>query len=115
MTLIFHKYLSQSKGCIVNISGFNGNRPSAGTIGYCMTKAGIEMLTKSSALELAPLGIRVNAVSPATLDTNLYRYTGMTENEYQMFKKRAATNIPLQRIGQVEEIAKAIVFLTSEQ
>lgn len=95
MTLIFHKYLSQSKGCIVNVSCFNGSRPNAGTIGYCMTKAGLEMLTKSSALELAPLGIRVNAVSPATLDTNLYRYTGMTENECMLFKKRAAANIPL--------------------
>jgi NAD(P)-dependent dehydrogenase (short-subunit alcohol dehydrogenase family) len=95
MTLIFHKYLSLSKGCIVNVSCMNGSRPSAGTIGYCMTKAGLEMLTKSSALELAPLGIRVNAVSPATLDTNLYRYTGMTESEYQLFKKRAASNIPL--------------------
>eukprot|EP00347_Sterkiella_histriomuscorum_P006737 403351625 len=115
MTLIFHKYLSLSKGCIINISCSIGSRPNAGTIGYCMTKAGLEMLTKSSALELAPLGIRVNAVSPATLDTNLYRYTGMSESEYQLFKKRSASNIPLQRIGQVEEVAKAVIFLSSEQ
>ena len=47
-----------------------------------MTKAGVEMLTKTSALELAPMGIRVNAVSPTTIDTNLYRYTGMSELEY---------------------------------
>lgn len=114
MTLIFHKYLEMSKGCIVNVSCTQGSRPNAGTIGYCMTKAGLEMLTKSSALELGPLGIRVNAVSPATLDTNLYRYTGMTEVEYQQFKKRAAANVPLQRIGTVEEVAKAIIFLTSE-
>jgi NAD(P)-dependent dehydrogenase (short-subunit alcohol dehydrogenase family) len=79
-----------------------------------MTKAGLEMLTKCSALELAPLGIRVNAVSPTVIDTNLYRYTGMSEQEYINFKKRAANNIPLARIGNVEEIAKAIVFLTSE-
>ena len=114
MTLIFHKYLEMSKGCIVNVSCTQGSRPNAGTIGYCMTKAGLEMLTKSSALELAPMGIRVNAVSPTTIDTNLYRYTGMTEQEYQQFKKRAANNIPLQRIGSVEEVAKAIIFLTSE-
>jgi NAD(P)-dependent dehydrogenase (short-subunit alcohol dehydrogenase family) len=83
MTLIFHKYLEMSKGCIVNVSCHYGSRPNAGTIGYCMTKAGLEMLTKSSSLELAPLGIRVNAVSPTIIDTNLYRYTGMTEQEYQ--------------------------------
>ena len=95
MTLLFHKYLENSKGCIVNVSCHYGGRPNMGTIGYCMTKAGLEMLTKSSAVELAPLGIRVNAVQAATIDTNLYRYTGMTENEYQNFKKRASSNIPL--------------------
>jgi hypothetical protein len=114
MTLIFNKYLELSKGCIVNVSCSLGTRPNAGTIGYCMTKAGLEMLTKCSALELAPLGIRVNAVSPSTIDTNLYRYTGMTEEEYQNFKKRSASNIPLQRIATVEEVAKAVIFLTSE-
>ena len=114
MTLIFHKYLEISKGCIVNVSCTSGSRPNAGTVGYCMTKAGLEMLTKCSALELAPLGIRVNAVSPTTIDTNLYRYTGMTEVEYQQFKKRSAANIPLQRIATVEDVAKAIIFLTSE-
>jgi NAD(P)-dependent dehydrogenase (short-subunit alcohol dehydrogenase family) len=80
-----------------------------------MTKAGLEMLTKTSALELAPLGIRVNAVSPSLMDTNLYRYTGIQENEYAAFKKRAQSCIPLQRIGSVEEVARAIIFLTSEQ
>lgn len=115
MTLIFNKYLETSKGSVVNVSCSMGNRPNAGSIGYCMTKAGLEMLTKCSALELAPLGIRVNAVSPATIDTNLYRYTGMSESEYESFKKRAASNIPLQRIATVEEVAKAIIFLTSDQ
>jgi NAD(P)-dependent dehydrogenase (short-subunit alcohol dehydrogenase family) len=98
----------------VNVSCSLGSRPNAGTIGYCMTKAGLEMLTKCSALELAPLGVRVNAVSPATIDTNLYRYTGMSEQEYTDFTKRAASNIPLQRIATVEEVARAIIFLTSE-
>jgi NAD(P)-dependent dehydrogenase (short-subunit alcohol dehydrogenase family) len=115
MTLIFHKYLEMSKGCIINVSCALGSRPNAGTIGYCMTKAGIEMLTKSSALELAPLGIRVNAVSPATIDTNLFRYTGMSEVEFASFKKRAIANIPLQRIAKIEDVAKGIIFLTSEQ
>jgi len=82
MILIFHKYLEISKGVIINVSCQQGGQPNPGTIGYCMTKAGLEMLTKAAALELAPLGIRVNAVQPATVDTNLYRYTGMSESEY---------------------------------
>ncbi len=95
MTLLFQQHLARSKGCIVNISCHYGNSPNPGAIGYCMTKAGLEMLTKCTALELAPLGIRVNAVAPATMDTNLYRYTGMSTSECDSFKKRAASNIPL--------------------
>jgi NAD(P)-dependent dehydrogenase (short-subunit alcohol dehydrogenase family) len=65
-------------------------------IGYCMTKAGLEMLTKTTALELAPLGIRVNCVSPSILSTNLYRYCGLTnKGEHKNFIERAASNIPL--------------------
>ena len=80
-----------------------------------MTKAGLEMLTKCSALELAPLGVRVNGVAPCTTDTNLFRYTGLNEDEYKWFKSRAASNIPLQRLANVEEVAKAVIFLTSEK
>ena len=80
-----------------------------------MTKAGLEMFTKCTALELAPLGIRVNSVSPSTIDTNLYRYTGISELEYNAFKKRAASVIPMQRNGTAEEVARAIIFLTSEK
>ncbi len=115
LSLIFQPHLAESRGCIVNVSSSLGSKPNAGTIGYCMTKAGLEMLTKTSALELAPLGIRVNAVSPSIMDTNLYRYTGIQENEYAAFKKRAQSCIPMQRIGSCEEVARAIIFLTSEQ
>lgn len=52
-------------------------------VSYCMSKAGIEMMTKSSAVELAPFGIRVNCVAPSLVDTNLYRYAGLSEIEYE--------------------------------
>ena len=115
LSLIFQPHLVESKGCIINISSSYGSRPNQGTIGYCMTKAGLEMLTKCAALELAPLGIRVNAISPSIMDTNLYRYTGITELEYGAFKKRAQSCVPLQRIGSVEEVARSVIFLSSEQ
>ena len=109
------KFLQESQGCVVNVSCDKGSRPEPGLIGYCMSKAGIEMLTKSAALELAPLGIRVNAVAPGFTETNLYRYTGMTEPELDALKIRASNNIPVARVASASEIAKSIIFLTSEQ
>jgi len=72
------------------------------------------MLTKSFAMELAPLGIRVNAVAPSFVDTNLYRYATLKESDYDALKERAAKNIPLKRIAEDEEVAKAVIFLSSE-
>ena len=60
-----------------------------------MTKAGLEMFTKTAALEFAPLGIRVNAVAPCMVGTNLYRYAGLKDEENEALVKRAAANIPL--------------------
>jgi NAD(P)-dependent dehydrogenase (short-subunit alcohol dehydrogenase family) len=95
-----------------------------------MAKAGLEMLTKSTALELAPLGIRVNAVAPCFVQTanesNLYRYSGLSESEIEALKGRAANNIPLvrkypdskvsadERVVRDLEVSKAVIFLTSE-
>lgn len=98
-TQFFLPFLKESRGCIVNVSADKGSRPDVGLIGYCMSKAGLEMLTKSSAMELAPFGVRVNAVAPGFTDTNLYRYARLTEPEIDSLKQRAALNIPLQRIG----------------
>lgn len=81
-----------------------------------MSKAGLEMLTKTSALELAPFGVRVNAVSPCMItNTNLYRYAGYSEQENSNLEARAKGNIPMGRLARDEEVAKAIIFLTSEK
>jgi NAD(P)-dependent dehydrogenase (short-subunit alcohol dehydrogenase family) len=80
-----------------------------------MTKAGLDMLTKASAMELAPIGIRVNAVAPSMVDTNLYRYAGLKDEENDALMKRAAANIPIQRVARDEEVAKAVIYLTSEK
>jgi 3-oxoacyl-[acyl-carrier protein] reductase len=109
----------------VNVSGTWGSYPKDGYLGYAVCKAGIESLTKSSAIELAPLGIRVNCVSPSTVDTNMYLYMGMTEPKYARFKDESRWKIPLwqkddsnklqPRIANVAEIANAIIFLTAEE
>lgn len=73
------------------------------------------MLTKSCALEMAAFGVRVNAVAPTICDTNLYRYSGLTDSEFNQMKDRAEETNPLHRIVLPEEVAKAIVFLTSDK
>ena len=80
-----------------------------------MTKAGLEMLTKTSALELAPFGVRVNAVAPGIVNTNLYRFAGYSEAENQALISRAEKNIPMARIARDDEVAKAVIYLTSEK
>ena len=115
ITSLLVTFLQKAKGCVVNVSSCFGSRPQAGCVSYCMSKAGLEMLTKCCALELAPDGIRVNAVAPGTTDTNFLRYAGYSESEYAAFKDRVPPLIPLQRIAQPEEIARAIIFLCSEK
>ena len=66
-------------------------------------------------MELAPFVIRVNCVAPSFIETNLYRSSGMSEPELDALKKRATNNIPMNRVGAALEVAKAIIYLTSEQ
>ena len=81
-----------------------------------MAKAGLEMLTKTSALEFAPFGVRVNAVSPCMIEnSNLYRYAGYNDEEQTFLESRAKSNIPLGKLARDEDVAKAVIFLTSEK
>lgn len=102
--------VERRRGSIVNMAStaaFVASRLPAAT--YAMTKAGIRQLTTAAAIELAPHGIRVNAVAPATIETPFVR--GTIDSEEQ----RAATiaRSPLGRIGQPEDVVGAIVFLAS--
>ena len=75
---LFAPYLEQSRGCVVNVSCAMGHRPTQGLIGYSMSKAGLEMLTKCAAIEMAHAGIRVNGVAPSTVDSNIFTGSGLT-------------------------------------
>lgn len=108
-------HLAARKGAIVNVSSVNGLRSFPGVLAYCASKAGLDHLTRCAALELAPEGVRVNAVNPGVTVTNLHRRSGMDEEKYAAFLERSKTTHPLGRPGQAEEIADLILFLASDR
>ncbi|MEO7674142.1 MAG: glucose 1-dehydrogenase [Pyrinomonadaceae bacterium] len=108
-------YLVESKGNIVNVSSVTGSRAFPGVLAYCVSKAATDQLTRCSALELAPKGVRVNAVNPGVVITNLHKRGGMSEENYAKFVENAIKTHPLGRAGTPEEVAGLILFLASEK
>jgi NAD(P)-dependent dehydrogenase (short-subunit alcohol dehydrogenase family) len=108
-------HVAARRGAIVNVSSVNGLRSFAGVLAYCVSKSAIDQLTRCAALELAPRGVRVNAVNPGVTVTNLHRRSGMTEEQYAAFLERSKETHPLGRAGQADEIADLIVFLASDK
>ena len=106
-------HLIASRGSVVNVSSVTGLRAFPGVLAYCVSKAGVDQLTRCAALELAPQGVRVNAVNPGVVVTNLHRRSGMAEDSYASFLDRSKTTHPLGRPGSPEEIAELIYFLAS--
>jgi NAD(P)-dependent dehydrogenase (short-subunit alcohol dehydrogenase family) len=103
----------ERKGNIVNVSSVTGMRAFPGVLAYCVSKAAVDQLTRCAALELAPKGVRVNAVNPGVVRTNLHLNSGMTEDGYAAFVERSKTTHPIGRIGEPQEIAELILFLAS--
>jgi NAD(P)-dependent dehydrogenase (short-subunit alcohol dehydrogenase family) len=108
-------HLAARRGSIVNVSSVNGLRAFAGVLAYCVSKAAVDHLTRCAALELAPHGVRVNAVNPGVTVTNLHRRSGMGEAQYAAFLERSRETHPLGRAGRPEEIASLILFLASDR
>jgi NAD(P)-dependent dehydrogenase (short-subunit alcohol dehydrogenase family) len=108
-------HLAASSGAIVNISSIAGARSFPGILAYCVSKAALDQLTRCAALELAPQQVRVNAVNPGVVVTNLHRRSGMAEDVYAAFLERAKETHPLGRAGSSEEVAELIYFLCSDK
>lgn len=81
---------------------------------YSAAKSAVQSFLKTFAAELAPKGIRINAVSPGPIETNYFQRSNLTREQYEQFTASFAPQIPLGRFGQPEEVAKVISFLASE-
>src|SRR5215469_2607500 len=108
-------YLEKSRGNIVNVSSVTGLRAFPGVLADCVSKAGLAQLTRCAALEMAPRGVRVNAVNPGVVVSNLHRRSGMKEDAYAAFLERSKETHPLGRPGAAEEVADLIWFLASDR
>ena len=102
-------FLKQKSGKIINISSVSGVMGNAGQANYSASKAGVIGLTKSVARELSSRGITCNAVAPGFIDTE------MTAQMTDKAKEAVKTQIPLGRVGKVDDIAEVVTFLASEK
>ncbi len=108
-------HLIETQGNIVNISSVTGLRSFPGVLAYCVSKAGVDQLTRCAALELAPKKVRVNAVNPGVVVTEIHKRGGMNEEDYQRFLERSKTTHPIGRVGQPSEVAELVFYLASEK
>ncbi|XP_049527199.1 3-oxoacyl-[acyl-carrier-protein] reductase FabG isoform X4 [Dermacentor silvarum] len=107
-------YLKKTKGNIVNVSSIATLRSSENISPYAISKAGLDQLTRSSALEFGQYGIRVNSVNPSVIDTPMAtRHFKKAEQKEKVLSMMGAWQA-LGRVGTVDEVASAIAFLASD-
>ncbi|MFC9281314.1 SDR family NAD(P)-dependent oxidoreductase [Streptomyces collinus] len=105
--------LETSGGVIVNVSASVGQRAWPGNSVYAATKAALEVLTRSWAVELAPRGVRVVAVAPGAIDTPIGEHQGLTPEQRSAVRQWQLAHTPMGRVGRPEEVAWAITQLTA--
>ena len=109
--MVARKMVERKEGAIINISSIGQVLAGPGLTHYCVSKAGVGMLTKSMALELAPYNIRVNAVCPGTVITDMNREDAARPE----WVEAQVARLPIRRLGEPADVAGAVVFLAAEQ
>ncbi|EKX52490.1 hypothetical protein GUITHDRAFT_64987 [Guillardia theta CCMP2712] len=104
----------QRGSVIVNVGSLAGTRTIPNLTSYSVSKAALESLTKCAALELADRGIRVNSINPATVMTEIFKRSGMSDEMCDSYVKENAKLHPLGRVGQPEDCAAMITFIASD-
>jgi NAD(P)-dependent dehydrogenase (short-subunit alcohol dehydrogenase family) len=107
--------LIERRGAIVNISSIQARLTLRGFFPYAAAKAGLEGLTRSLALEYAPIGVRANAVAPGYTDTHLVQEWLGLQDDPEGTLESVLANIPLRRMATPREIGNVVVFLLSDQ
>ncbi len=111
MTRAAAESLKRAKGAVVNVASVAGGvRPYPGLVAYCVSKAAVDMLTRCSALDLAPFGVRVNAISPGVVVTELHTVNHAVA-DYPGFLERGKATHPIGRVGNAEEVASLVLYL----
>jgi NAD(P)-dependent dehydrogenase (short-subunit alcohol dehydrogenase family) len=110
MIRAFLPSLGETHGCIVNIGSIQSFVGMPKSAAYAASKGAIAQLTRTLAIELAPMGIRVNAIAPGIIDTEMARESLADPDRIQPFM----AHLPLKRVGRPEELVGPVVFLSSE-
>ena len=106
-----HMVANGTKGAIVNLSSVNAVLAIANQVPYVVSKGGINQLTRVMALGLAPHGIRVNAIGPGTIATEMARQAVLGD---EASRRKILSRTPLGRLGEPEEVAAVAAFLASD-
>ncbi|HEV8226959.1 MAG TPA: glucose 1-dehydrogenase [Methylomirabilota bacterium] len=107
---IVHGMLAAGRGAIIHVSSMNGSVPFPQRLAYCVSKAGLNMMTKVMAIEWAARGVRVNAIAPGYVQTE---FITMLSARGILDAEKLARRTPMGRIGTPEEIGEVAVFLAS--
>lgn len=115
LTTTLLPYIVKSKGTIINISSIGATHAAPNISMYIGAKAAISSFTRGWALDLAADGIRVNAVAPGAVETNIWNVPGLTPEQSAAHENSIVSGIPMGRMARPEEIANVVTFLASDE